>query len=161
MLLARPQNLLNSGRFRTLIKGRDGMSGYAWLGVLLSASVSTLALASYLVMAVPYFDNLPYLQELRRHTGYALLIGMVIFSLFFVVFLLGALFLDQDTSGPLLIFAGLVFALPVSLLLGTETWDRHNAHGMNKVPALRAVAVATGIGLAELSAFALVFMALL
>lgn len=137
------------------------MSDYEWLGVILSASVSTLALASYLVMAVPYFDNLPYLQELRRDTRLAMLIGVVIFAVFFGVFYLGARYANQDTSGPLLLMTGFVFALPVSLLLGTETWDRHNAHGMNKVPALRAVAVATSIGLMELSAFALVFMAIL
>lgn len=137
------------------------MSEFAWLGVFVSAGVSTLALMAYVVMAIPYFDNLPYLTELRRSSGTAALAGSIVFALFFALFYLGALYLDEDTSGPLLMFAAFVIALPVSLLLGTETWDRHNGHGMNKVPGLRAVTVATSIGLAELSAFTLVFMLIL
>jgi len=50
--------------------------------------------------------------------------------------------------------------LPISMLLGSETWDRYDGHGMNKVPGLRAVTVATGIGLAELGAVAAGFMLL-
>lgn len=137
------------------------MSEFAWLGVFVSAGVSTLALMAYVVMAMPYFDNLPYLTELRRRSGTAALGGLIVFALFFVLFYLGALYLDEDTSGPLLMFAAFVIALPVSLLLGTETWDRHNGHGMSKVPGLRAVTVATSIGLAELSAFTIAFMLIL
>jgi hypothetical protein len=51
--------------------------------------------------------------------------------------------------------------LPFSLLLGSETWDRYNARGMNTVPGLQAVMVATGIGLAEIIAFTLAFMGFL
>lgn len=137
------------------------LSDFAWLGVFVSASVSTLALGSYIVMAIPYFDNLPYLIDLKRSTTKAMLIGLLLFAFFFTVFYLGALYLDEDTSGPLLLFAAFVVGLPVSLLLGTETWDRRNGHGMNLVPAPRAVALATGIGLAELSSFTIMFMLLL
>ncbi len=137
------------------------MSGYAWLGVIVSAAVSTLAIGAYIVMALPYFDNMPYLAELKRSTPKATAIGALIFLLFFGLFYLAALYLNQDTSGPLLLFAALVIALPMSLLLGTETWDRHNGHGMSKVPGPRAVAVATGIGLLELSVVALTFVAVL
>lgn len=137
------------------------MSEFAWLGVFVSAAVSTLALSSYVVMAMPYFDNLPYLSDLRRNTNIAIVIGLAVFAFFFTVFYLGAIYLDQDTSGPLLLFAAFVVGLPVSLLLGTETWDRRNGHGMNKVPGLRAVTVATGIGLAELMGFTLAFIIIL
>jgi len=137
------------------------MSEFAWLGVFVSAAVSTLALSSYFVMAMPYFDNLPYLSDLRRNTKTAVAVGLVVFAFFFTVFYLGALYLDQDTSGPLLLFAAFIVGLPVSLLLGTETWDRRNGHGMNQVPGLRAVTVATGIGLAELMGFTLAFIFLL
>jgi len=137
------------------------MSEFAWLGVFVSAAVSTLALSSYVVMAMPYFDNLPYLSDLKRNSGIAVVVGLVVFALFFLLFYLGAVYLDQDTSGPLLLFAAFVVGLPVSLLLGTETWDRHNGHGMSNVPGLRAVTVATGIGLAELSAFTLAFIIIL
>ena len=137
------------------------MSGYAWLGVIVSAAVSTLAVGAYIVMALPYFDNMPYLAELKRSTPKATAIGVLIFGLFFGLFYLAARHLDQDTSGPLLLFSALVIALPMSLLLGTETWDRHNGHGMSKVPGPRAVAVATGIGLLELSFFALAFVVVL
>lgn len=137
------------------------MSEFAWLGIWLSASVSTLAVAAYVVMAMPYFDNLPYLSDLKRDTKKAILIGVLLFAVFFTIFYLGAQFLDEDTSGPLLVFAAFVVALPVSLLLGTETWDRRNGHGMNKVPGLQAVVVATGIGLAELSGFTVAFIVLL
>ncbi len=137
------------------------LSEFAWLGVFVSAAVSTLALGSYIVMAIPYFDNLPYLLDLKRSTTKAVLIGLGMFAFFFIVFYLGALYLNEDTSGPLLLFAAFVVGLPVSLLLGTETWDRRNGHGMNLVPAPRAVALATGIGLAELSTFTVAFMLLL
>lgn len=116
---------------------------------------------AYVVMAVPYFDNLPYLTELKRSSRIAVFAGLIVFALFFALFYLGALYLDEDTSGPLLMFAAFVIALPVSLLLGTETWDRRNGHGMSKVPGLRAVTVATSIGLAELSAFAVAFIVIL
>lgn len=137
------------------------MSGFAWLGVLVSTFVSTLAVGSYIVMALPYFDDMPHLTDLRKNTGFALGVGLVLFVIFFGLFYLSALFLDQETSGPLLLFAAFVLGLPVSLLLGSETWDRRNGHGMNQVPGTRAVAVATGIGLAELAGFSLLFMGLL
>jgi len=137
------------------------MSGFAWLGVLVSTFVSTLAVGGYIVMALPYFDDMPYLTDLKKNTKLALAVGLVLFVMFFVLFYLGALFLDQDTSGPLLLFAAFVVGLPVSLLLGSETWDRRNGHGMNQVPGTRAVAVATGIGLAELVGFSLFSMGLL
>lgn len=137
------------------------MSLWAWLGILSSTFVTTLALGAYITMAMPYFDNLPYLQELKKSTGKAILVGLAIWSLFFAVFYLGAMFLDESTSGPLLLFAAFVIALPVSLLLGTETWDRRNGHGMNKVPGPRAVALATGIGLAELSGVSVLFVLIL
>lgn len=137
------------------------MSLWAWIGVLTSTFVSTLALGAYITMAMPYFDNLPYLQELKKNTGKAVLIGVVIWSLFFAVFYLSAQYLDEDTSGPLLLFAAFIIALPVSLLLGTETWDRRNGHGMNLVPGPRAVVVATGIGLAELAGVSLLFLLIL
>lgn len=134
------------------------MSEYAWLGVLVSSFVSTLAVAGYIVMALPYFDNAAYLGDLKKNTKVALLLGTFMFAFFFTVFFLGALYLDQETSGPLLLFAAFILGLPVSLLLGSETWDRHDAKGMNRVPGLQAVCVATGIGLAELIGFSLVFM---
>jgi hypothetical protein len=137
------------------------MSEYAWLGVIASSFVSTLALASYAVMAMPYFDNLPYLTELRHDTRRAVLAGLIAFAIFFVIFYLGALYLDESTSGPLLLMAAFVVGLPFSLLLGSETWDRYNARGMNTVPGLQAVMVATGIGLAEIVAFTLAFIGFL
>ncbi|MBN2302954.1 MAG: hypothetical protein JXQ72_00665 [Anaerolineae bacterium] len=137
------------------------MSGYAWLGILASTFVSTLAVGGYIVMAVPYFDNAPFLVDLKKNTRLAILSGSLLFLTFFAIYYLGAIFLNEDTSGPLLLFAAFIVGLPVSLLIGTETWDRRNAHGMNQMPAARAVAVATGIGLAELMGFTLLFMGLL
>ena len=137
------------------------MSGYGWVGVIASAFVSTLAIGSYVVMAMPYFDDLPYLTDLRKDTRKAVLIGLTLFALFFAVFYGGALYLDEDTSGPLLVFAALVVGLPLSLLLGSETWDRHNARGMNSVPGPQAVAVATSIGLLEIIGFSLIFVVIL
>jgi amino acid transporter len=137
------------------------MSEYAWLGVVVSSAVSTLAVAAYIVMALPYFDDAPYLTDLTKSTGKAILAGLGMFVVFLAIFYLGALYLDEKTSGPLLVFAIFVLGLPISLLLGSETWDHHNAHGMNNMPALRAVAVATGIGLAEIISFSLAFMAVL
>ncbi len=137
------------------------MSLWAWLGVLTSTFVSTLALGAYITMAMPYFDNLPHFQEMKKNTGKALMIGMVIWSLFFSVFYLGAQYLNEDTSGLLLLFAAFIIALPVSLLLGTETWDRRNGHGMNLIPGPRAVVVATGIGLAEITGVSLLFFLIL
>lgn len=133
------------------------MGMYAWLGVLVSSLGTTLALASWFVMAVPYFDNAPYLTELRKNSKLALLLGCLLFILFFSIFYLGARFLDQDTSGPLLAFTGFIILLPASMLIGTETWDRYDARGMNNMPGIRAVAVATGIGFAELGAAVLIF----
>ncbi len=66
------------------------MSGYSWLGVLVSTFVSTLALGGYLVMAVPYFDNAPYLTDLKKNTRLALLLGGGIFAIFFAIFYLSA-----------------------------------------------------------------------
>ncbi len=137
------------------------MSGFAWVGIWLSASISTLAIAAYVVMAMPYFDNVPYISELKRDTKKAILVGITLFAVFFTIFYLGAQYLNENTSGPLLLFAVFIVALPVSLLLGSETWDRRNGHGMNRVPGLQAVVVATGIGLAELSGFTIVFIILL
>jgi hypothetical protein len=137
------------------------MSLWAWLGVLTSTFVTTLALGAYITMAMPYFDNLPYMEEMKKNTGKAVMVGLVIWSLFFGIYYLGAQFLNQDTSGPLLLFAAFIIALPVSLLLGTETWDRRNGHGMNLVPGPRAVVIATGIGLAELSGVSLLFVLIL
>ncbi len=137
------------------------MSDWGWLGILVSAFVTTLALASYVVMAIPYFDDAPYLDELRHRSGRAMVVGSVMFVVFLSIFYLGGMYLDQDTSGPLLLFAAFVIGLPISLLLGSETWDRHNGHGMNSLPGPRAVAVATGIGLAEMIGFSLAFMAVL
>ncbi len=136
------------------------MSGYAWLGIVSSAIVSMLAVIAYGVMALPYLDNAPFLTELRNSTRKIMLAGAGLFGLFLLIFYLGALFLDEATSGPLLIFAGVVISLPISLLLGSETWDRRNGHGMNNVPGTQAVAVATGIGLAELVGFSVAFLAL-
>jgi hypothetical protein len=137
------------------------MSEFAWLGVILSSAVSTLAVAAYIVMALPYFDDAPYLTDLTKSTGKAIVAGLVLFAAFLVVFYLGAQHLDEETSGPLLVFAIFVVGLPISLLLGSETWDRHNAHGMNSLPGGRAVAIATGIGLAEIVGFSLAFITLL
>lgn len=136
------------------------MSGFAWLGVTISAFISTLALGSWLVMAVPYFDDAPYLTDLRRRAGCAVQLGLLIFAAFFALFYTAAQTLNEHTAGPLIALSGLVVALPISMLLGTETWDRYNGHGMNRVPGLQAVAVATGIGLAELGAFGALFVLL-
>lgn len=137
------------------------MTGYSWLGVVISALGTTLAIGSWAVMAMPYFENAPYLTELRRSSKIAFLLGVALFAFFFGIFYLGALHLDQDTSGPLLAFAALVIALPFSLLLGSETWEHFNPKAMNRAPGGRAVAVATGIGLSELMGAILVFMGLL
>ncbi len=51
------------------------MSGYSWLGVLVSAAGTTLALAGRIVMALPYVDNAPLLTDLRQHVGRAYLLG--------------------------------------------------------------------------------------
>lgn len=136
------------------------MSEFAWLGIIASAAVSTLALASFFVMAVPYFDDAPYLTQLRERSGISLLVGLVVFAILFVVFYLGAVFLDEKTSGPLLLFALFIMGLPIGLLLGSETWDWRNPKGMNSVPGLQAVIIATGIGLAELISVSLIFMML-
>ena len=137
------------------------MSSYAWIGVIGSALVTTMAIAAYVVMALPYFDNAPFWTELRRKPYQAAGIGLVIYGFFFAIFYVGALLLDQDTSGPLLLFSTFVMALPFSLLLGSETWDRRNGHGMNQVSPMRAVTVATGIGLAELVTFSVAFIVVL
>ncbi len=137
------------------------MSGFAWLGVLACTAISTLAVGSYVVMALPYFDDMPFLVDLKKNTSLALFAASALFMFMFAVFYLSALYLDQKTSGPLLLFAAIIAGLPVSLLLGSETWDRRNGHGMNQVPGARAVAVATGIGLAELAGFSLLFIAAL
>ncbi len=137
------------------------MSDWGWLGILVSAFVTTLALASYVVMALPYFDDAPFLTDLRFQSRKAMVIGTAVFAVFLGIFYLGGIYLDQNTSGPLLLFAAFVIGLPISLLLGSETWDRRNGHGMNRLPGARAVAVATGIGLAEMIGFSLAFMAML
>lgn len=137
------------------------MSGFAWMGVIISAFISTLALGAWFVMALPYFDDAPYLTDLRKRSGLAFGIGLAMFGFFFAIFTFAAQTLNENTSGPLLAGAGLIVMLPISMLLGSETWDRYDGHGMNKVPALRAVAVATGIGLAELCAVGAGFMLLL
>ena len=136
------------------------MSGFAWLGVFISAFMSTLALGAWIVMALPYFDDAPYLTDLRKRSGLAVAIGVGMFAVFLAIFFVAAQTLNESTSGPLLAGAGLLVMLPISMLLGTETWDRYDGHGMNKVPGLQAVAVATGIGLAELGAVAAGFMLL-
>lgn len=137
------------------------MNGFGWLGVVLSAFTSTLALASWIVMAMPYFDDAPYLTELRRRSGAAFRLGLLLFAVFFALFYAAAQTLDESSSGPLIAGAGLVVSLPISMLLGSETWDRYDGHGMNKVPGVQAVAVATGIGLVELAGVAAAFMLLL
>lgn len=136
------------------------MSGFAWMGVIISAFMSTLALGAWIVMALPYFDDAPYLTDLRKRSGLAVAIGVGMFAVFLAIFFVAAQTLNESTSGPLLAGAGLLVMLPISMLLGTETWDRYDGHGMNKVPGLQAVAVATGIGLAELGAVAAGFMLL-
>ena len=137
------------------------MSDFAWTGILLSAFFSTFAIVGYIVMALPYFDNAPYLVDLKKHPNRAVISGLGLFVIFFAVYFLAAQTLDQDSAGPLLLFAALIVGLPLGLLLGSETWDRHDARGMNRVPGLQAVLVATGIGLAELLGFSLFFMAVL
>ncbi|NDJ75612.1 MAG: hypothetical protein GYB65_05075 [Chloroflexi bacterium] len=137
------------------------MNGYEWVGVIVSTFVTTLALGSWFSMAVPYFDNAPYLQELKRHMKIAWLIGVIVFVLFFSVFYIGARYLDEDTSGPVLIFGAFVLALPFSLLIGTETWEHYNAKQLNKMPGVRAVGVATLTGLAEISAASLLVILIL
>ena len=137
------------------------MSGFAWLGVLISSTVTTLALVSWFIMAVPYFDNAPYLTDLKKHTGRSLLVGGGLFICFFTVFYLGAQFLDEDTSWPLLAGAGLIVTLPFSLLIGSETWERRNPKGMNRVPGVTSVIIATGIVVAELAGSSLLSLLLL
>jgi hypothetical protein len=134
------------------------MSDYSWLGVLLSAGVTTLALLGWFVMAVPYFDNAPYLHELHDRSKLMYGIGLSLFALFFSMYYLGALYLNQDTSGPMIAFAAVIVALPVSMLIGTETWEHYNPKSLNRVGGTRAVAMATGLGLAELGGTALAFM---
>jgi O-antigen/teichoic acid export membrane protein len=136
------------------------MSDYSWLGVIVSTFVSTLAAGSYMAMAVPYFDDAPYIQDLKKNTRLALLIGLGLLVFFFGMFYLSALYLDEDTSGPLLVFVAVLIALPMSMLLGTETWEYYHPKGMNRVPGATAVAIATSIGLAELASGALLFMLL-
>ena len=136
------------------------MSDYSWLGVLVSSCVSTLALGGYLVMAVPYFDDAPYLTDLKKNIRLAMLVGGSLFAVFFVIFYLSALYVDQDTSGPLLVMVAVIVALPVSMLLGSETWEYYRPKQMDRAPGLQAVTVVTGIGLAELAGSALAFMAL-
>jgi hypothetical protein len=133
---------------------------WAWVGIIASTLGSTLALGAWFVMAVPYFDNAPYLHELRKHRGIAFFIGMVLFAIFFVIFYLSAIYLDTDTSGPLLAFTAFIIALPVSMLIGTETWEHYHPKGINRVPAVQAVIISTGIGLAEMGAAILIFMLL-
>jgi len=111
-------------------------------------------------MAVPYFDNAPYLTDLKKNTRFALLVGAGMFAVFFAIFYLSALHLNQDTSGPLLVMVAVIVALPVSMLLGSETWEYYRPKQMDRAPALKAVTVATGIGLAELAGTTLVFVAL-
>jgi hypothetical protein len=136
------------------------MSGYSWLGVVLSAGMTTLALSSWLIMAVPYFDNAPYLHELKKHTGLVFVAGSGLFVLFFALYYLAAQYLNQTNSGPLLAFAAIIIALPVSMLIGTETWEHYHPKAMNRVSGVKAVTVATGIGLAELGGSALAFVLL-
>ena len=126
------------------------MSGYAWMGVVGSAVLSTLAIISYAVMALPYLEDAPYMQELRKQSSRMALVILAVFGVLMSMYYAAAQVVTQQTSGPLLIFSAVVLCLPFSLLIGTETWDRHNGHGMNQVPGPRAIAVATGIGLAEL-----------
>ena len=102
------------------------MSGFAWLGVFGSSVATTLALAAWIVMAIPYLDNAPYITELRHNTRKPMQIGLVMFVAFFGIFFLGAHFLDEDTSGPLMLFAAAIIALPVSMLLGSETLEHYN-----------------------------------
>ena len=137
------------------------MSGYSWLGVLVSAAGTTLALAGWIVMALPYLDNAPLLTDLRQHVGRAFLLGVGLFGLFFGIFFLGARYLDETTSGGLMAFAALIIALPVSMLLGPETWERYSPKAMDRAPGPTAIAVATGIGLAELVGGASIVMLLL
>ena len=136
------------------------MSGYSWLGVVLSAGMTTLALSAWFVMAVPYFDNAPYLHELKKHSRLPYLVGGGLFVLFFAVYYLAALYLNQDNSGPLLAFAAMIIALPVSMLIGTETWEHYHPKAMNRASGVQAVTIATSIGLAELGGTALVFVLL-
>ncbi|HML20400.1 MAG TPA: hypothetical protein PKD09_02050 [Aggregatilinea sp.] len=126
------------------------MSGFAWLGVLGSAFATTLALAAWIVMAIPYLDNAPYITELRYNTRKPLQLGIVMFAAFFAIFFLGARYLTEDTSGPMLLFGGVIVALPISMLLGSETWEHYNPKGMDRAPGPQAIAIATSIGLAEL-----------
>lgn len=137
------------------------MSEYAWVGVIISTFVTTLALGGYMVMIVPYFDNAPFLTDLRRHTGIAQAIGLVTFAFFFVVYYLSARHLTDDNSGPLLAFAAFIIALPISMLIGSETWDHYNPKGMNRVPGAQAVMIATGIGLLEIGSALVVFVLIL
>jgi hypothetical protein len=133
---------------------------YSWLGIIFSTLGSTLALGAWFVMAVPYFDNAPYLTELRHNSKIAYVLGVLMFGIFFVIFYLSALYLDTDTSGPLLAFTAFIIALPVSMLIGTETWEHYHPKGINRVPAIQAVAISTGIGLAEMGGAVVIFMLL-
>lgn len=137
------------------------MSGYAWLGVLVSTFVTSLALAGYIVMALPYLDNAPFLTELRHNTRIPKMIGAVMVLFFFVIYYFSARYLDSNNSGPLLAFAGFIVALPVSMLIGSETWEHYNPKGMNNVPGVQAIFLATGIGLAEMGAALIVFVVLM
>src|SRR5690606_23037555 len=101
------------------------MSGFAWMGVIISAFMSTLALGAWIVMALPYFDDAPYLTDLRKRSGLAVAIGVGMFAVFLAIFFVAAQTLNESTSGPLLAGAGLLVMLPISMLLGTETWDRY------------------------------------
>lgn len=137
------------------------MSGFAWLGVFGSSFATTLALAAWIVMAIPYLDNAPYITELRNNTRKPLQLGLVMFVAFFAIFFLGARYLNEDTSGPLMLFVAAVIALPVSMLLGSETWEHYNPKGMDRAPGPQAIAVATGIGLAEMVGAATAVLVLL
>jgi hypothetical protein len=137
------------------------MTGYAWLGVLLSSLGTTLAIGAWIVMAMPYFEDAPYLIDLKRNTQRAKAVGLLLFAALFSIFYAGAQLLDKSTSGALIIFAAIVIALPFSLLIGTETWEHYNPKGMNKLTGSRAVALATGLGFSELFAVTVVIIMLL
>ncbi|WP_119072332.1 hypothetical protein [Aggregatilinea lenta] len=137
------------------------MSGFAWLGVFGSAITTTLALAAWIVMAIPYLDNAPYITELRYDTRKPLQLGIMMFAAFFALFFLSARYLTEDNSGPMLLFAGTIIALPISMLLGSETWEHYSPKGMDRAPGTQAIAVATGIGLAEMVGAAVLAIVLL
>ncbi|NDJ75613.1 MAG: hypothetical protein GYB65_05080 [Chloroflexi bacterium] len=137
------------------------MNGFQWTGVIVITFFTTLSLSAWFSMAVPYFDNAPYFHDLRRNPKLAWLIGLVVFVLFFTVFYLGAQHLDVDSSGPLLVLVGLVLALPVSLMIGTETWERYNSRRLNAMPGVRAVGVSTLTGMVILGVATLVVVLIL